>query len=57
VELKDDILNLSAEHGELKYSKEVLLPAAFPAESMSRTCRNGIVEIKFIKPTSKGQGQ
>ena len=49
--------HLSAEHGDQKYRKEVLLPAAFPAESMSRTCRNGIVEIKFTKPTAKGQGQ
>jgi len=57
VELKDDILILSAEHGDEKYRKEVLLPAAFPAESMSRTCRNGIVEIKFVKPTAKGPGQ
>jgi HSP20 family protein len=57
VELKDDILTLSAEHGDQKYRKEVLLPAAFPAESMSRTCRNGIVEIKFTKSVAKGQGQ
>ena len=56
VELKDDILNLSAEHGDQKYRKEVLLPAAFPAESMSRTCRNGIVEIKFTKPGREGTG-
>ena len=55
VELKDDILNLSAEHGDQKYRKEVLLPAAFPAESMSRTCRNGIVEIKFTKPAPAGK--
>jgi len=57
VELKDDILTVSAEHGDQKYRKEVLLPVAFPAESMSRTCRNGIVEIKFTKPTVKGQGR
>ncbi len=57
VELKDDILTVAAEHGDTKYRKEVLLPAAFPAESMSRTCRNGIVEIKFVKPTAKGPGQ
>jgi HSP20 family protein len=55
VELKDDILNLSAERGDQKYHKEVLLPCAFPPESMSRTCRNGIVEIKFTKPASEGE--
>jgi len=57
VELKDDILTLSAERGDQKYRKEVLLPAAFQAESMSRTCRNGILEIKFAKATAKGQGR
>jgi len=54
VELKDDILAISAERKDQKYRKEVLLPAAFPPESMSRTCRNGILEIKLTKPTAKG---
>ncbi len=49
VELKEDILTLSAARGAKKYRKEVLLPAAFPPERMSRTCRNGILEVKCAK--------
>ncbi len=49
VELADDILTLSAGHGDKKYRKEVLLPQAFSADKMSRNCRNGVVEIKFTR--------
>ena len=49
VELEDDIVTLFAEHGDKKYRKEVLLPQAFSADKMSRSCRNGVVEIKFTR--------
>ena len=49
LELKDDVLLVTAEAGDKKYRKEVLLPAVFPREKMSYTCRNGILEIKFAK--------
>ena len=49
LELRDDILVIAAEHGEKKYRKEVLLPAAFAAEKMSRSCRNGVLEVRFQK--------
>ncbi len=47
LESNDDILTIKAEHGKKKYQKEVLLPAAFKAEQMTHTCRNGMLEIKF----------
>jgi HSP20 family protein len=48
-ELKDDILTLSAERGNKKYRKEMLLPGSFEKEKMTVCCNNGIVEIKFLK--------
>ena len=49
-EIKDDILNISAEKGdERKYKKEVLLPCKVEAEPISSTYKNGILEIKLNK--------
>ncbi len=48
-EIKDDILSLSAEKGEKKYKKEVLLPCKVEAEPISSTYKNGILEIKLRK--------
>jgi HSP20 family protein len=47
LELHDDILTIAAEHNQKKYRKEVLLPASFTVESMTQTCRNGILEVKL----------
>jgi len=49
VELRDDILTIAAARGAKKYRKEVLLPASFEEKSMSRTCRNGILEVKLAR--------
>jgi HSP20 family protein len=49
VELKDDILTITAERGSKRYRKEVLLPAAFAPDAMSQTCRNGILELKLAR--------
>lgn len=49
LELADDILTLNAAHGIKKYRKEVLLPAAFPTEHMTHSCRNGVLEVRFRK--------
>jgi len=49
LELRDDILAISAERGAMKYRKEVILPAEFPKSSMSYTCRNGMLEVRFQK--------
>jgi HSP20 family protein len=49
LELHDDVLTIAASRGPKKYRKEVLLPAAFAADAMNWTCRNGILEIKLAK--------
>ncbi len=48
VELHGDVLVLETS-GERKYAREVLLPAAVEPESMQKTFRNGILEIKLKK--------
>lgn len=54
LELHDDIMILAAEKGEMKYRKEVLLPASFSSDMMSFSCRNGILEIRIIKEKKRG---
>lgn len=48
VEVKGDILRLSAATGERKYSKEVLLPSKVTGKPET-TYKNGILEIKLKK--------
>ena len=49
LEVKDDILELTAEARDRKYSKEVLLPSEVEADIMESSYRNGILEIKLMK--------
>jgi HSP20 family protein len=49
LDLKDDILTITAAHGDKKYHKEVLLPAAFAPEKMSHSCHNGVLEVRFAQ--------
>ncbi|ABM03076.1 heat shock protein, HSP20 family protein [Psychromonas ingrahamii 37] len=49
LELHDDILDLTAEKGNNKYHKELLLPATFTTEQMDISVKNGMVEIKLRK--------
>jgi len=49
LDLKDDILTLTAEKGDKKYCKEILLPGSFARERMIISCNNGVVEIKCMK--------
>ena len=49
LEVKDDLLSLSAGKGDKKYRKEILLPHSYPREKMQVSCNNGILEIKCIK--------
>ena len=44
--MKDDVLTISAERGDKKYRKEVLLPCCVSEEKMQVTCNNGVLEIK-----------
>ena len=47
LEIKDDVLSISAVRGDKKYSKELLLPKAYDKSKMSYSCNNGMVEIKL----------
>ena len=49
LEVKDDLLTITAEKGEKKYKKEVLLPESFPREKMQVSCANGVLEIRCVK--------
>lgn len=49
VEMKDDILTISAEGKDRKYSKEILLPAKGKRESLKTSYRNGILEVTIAK--------
>jgi HSP20 family protein len=48
-DIQQDILVISGQTGERKYSKEVLLPSAVEAEKSSSAYKNGILEIKLWK--------
>ncbi len=49
LEVKDDLLIVTAEKGDKKYKKEVLLPGSFPREKMQVSCANGVLEIRCVK--------
>ena len=49
VDLKGDILNISAKNGDRKYRKEVLLPAEGKNKVFTSSFKNGILEIKIKK--------
>ena len=49
LEVKDDLLIITAEKGDKKYKKEVLLPGSFPREKMQVSCANGVLEIRCVK--------
>ena len=49
IAVEDDLLTITAVHGEKKYRKEVLLPASYAREKMQVTCNQGVVEIKCVK--------
>lgn len=47
--LRDDILEITAQTGDRKYCKEVLLPVKAKPENMTFAYRNGILEVKIRK--------
>ena len=49
VEVRDDVLIISAEKGDKKYRKEVLLPQSFTREKLEISCQNGILQIMCMK--------
>ena len=48
-ELSGDILTLKAEDKDRKYHKEVLLPSPVKGETLQKSFKNGILEIRFEK--------
>lgn len=53
LDLKDDILEISARTGDRKYRQEVLLPAKANPEDMTFAYRNGVLEVRIKKATPK----
>ncbi len=49
LDLKGDILDISAQTGDRKYHKEILLPAKVKAETLTSSYKNGILEISIKK--------
>ena len=49
IEIRDDILTLSAQKGKKKYRKEVLLPGILQKTRSRFHADTGIVEIKCMK--------
>lgn len=49
LDLKEDILDISAQTGDRKYHKEILLPAKVKAETLVSSYNNGILEVKVRK--------
>lgn len=49
VTVEEDLLTFTAEHGDKKYRKEVLLPASSTRDKTQVSCNNGVVEIKCAK--------
>ena len=49
LDLKEDILDISAQNEDRKYHKEVLLPAKIKAETLQSSYKNGILKIKMKK--------
>lgn len=46
LDVKDDLLTITAEKGKKKYYKEILLPKSYTRESVTiASCNNGILEI------------
>jgi len=49
LELKGDILDISAKSGDRKYHKEILLPVKVKSETLASSYKNGILEVKIKK--------
>ena len=48
-DLRGDILDISAESGDRKYHKEILLPVQVKKEALSYTYKNGVLEVRIKK--------
>jgi HSP20 family protein len=48
-EVKGDVLHLTANHGDRKYQKEMLLPAPVLEKGATSSYRHGVFELKLPK--------
>ena len=53
LEVKDDILSLSAVGEHRKYAKEILLPAMVAPESLTQSYQSGILEVRLKKDVAR----
>jgi HSP20 family protein len=49
ITVEDDLLTITAERGDKKYRKEVLLPTSTTKEKPHVACNNGVVEIRCLR--------
>jgi HSP20 family protein len=49
LDLREDILDISAQTGDRKYHKELLLPTKVKADTLSSNYNNGVLEVKVKK--------
>lgn len=49
VDLQDDVLIIHGENKNRKYNKEILLTSKVKPDSLTKTYKNGILEIKLIR--------
>ena len=49
VEVRDRVLVMTAEKGRRKYRKEVPLPPGCSTEILSRSCQDGVLEVRVAK--------
>ena len=53
MELNDDVLIITAEGKDRKYSKEILLPAKGRRDSVQTSYQNGILEVTAAKAEAR----
>jgi len=46
LDIREDILTLTAENKDKKYCKEILLPGNFSPDKLTVACKNGVAEIR-----------
>ena len=49
IEVKNDVLTISAERGNKRYRDEAFLPWSVFKEKSQVACNNGVLEIKCLK--------
>lgn len=49
LEVRGDVLTITAGRADRKYRKEVRLPGTYPREKMRVSCTNGILEIRCVR--------